>query len=49
MEKDKKNAQVEPEREELDLEDLEKVTGAGLRDVYISETKDIDESIAERI
>lgn len=49
MEKDKKKDQPELDREELDLEDLEKVTGAGLRDVYISETKDIDESIAERI
>lgn len=36
--------------QELDEDELEKVVGgAGLRDVNITETKDIDESIKGRI
>lgn len=37
------------EGKELDLEDMEQVTGGGLRDVYYEHTKDIDEDIKERI
>lgn len=37
------------EEKELDLEEMEQVTGGGLRDVYYENTKDIDESVKERI
>ena len=46
-EKEKKEAQKK--NNEIDLEDLEKVSGGGLRDVYITPTKDIDEDIKKRI
>ena len=37
------------EPEELDLDDLEQVSGGGLRNVYFTKTKKIDESIQKRI
>ena len=46
-EKEKKEEQKK--NNEIDLEDLEKVSGGGLRDVYITPTKDIDEDIKKRI
>ena len=46
-EKEKKEEQKK--NNEIDLEDLEKVSGGGLSDVYITPTKDIDEDIKKRI
>lgn len=46
-EKEKKEEQKK--NNEIDLEDLEMVSGGGLRDVYITPTKDIDEDIKKRI
>lgn len=43
-----KEKQKELEKE-LNFEELEQVSGGGLRDVYISPTKDIDEGIEDRI
>ena len=42
--KDKKELE-----QELSLEELEQVSGGGLRDVYVTPTKDIDKGIEERI
>lgn len=50
MSKKEKNEMKEMETErELDLEDMEQVTGGGLKDVYYQPTKDIDEGIKDRI
>lgn len=50
MSKKEMNEILEMEAErELDLEDMEQVTGGSLRDVYYEKTKDIDDSIKERI
>ena len=48
----KKNQKMSEEIKEQQLDDeaLGQVTGGGMRDkVYIAETKDIDESIKERV
>ena len=46
-EKEKKEEQKK--NNEIDLEDLDKVSGGGLRGVYITPAKDIDDDIKDRI
>lgn len=48
MEKEIKKEETNVEQEEISLDDLAKVTGAGMHDVHISGTKDIDKGIASR-
>ena len=46
---EKKEKEV-PEVQELDLEDLEEVSGGrGLREVAVTQTHDITESVKERV
>ena len=49
MSEEKKLEQELVEEKELDLEDLEQISGGGLRDVYITPTVPIDESHKTRI
>ena len=46
--KELENAKIADD-DELDLDDLEQVSGGSLKDVYFTKTKKIDESIQERI
>ena len=46
--KEKKDI-LNAEERELNLEEMEQVAGGGLRDVYYEQTKEIDESIKERV